>query len=87
VKAVGKLLGDKSQEEQLVIVQRVRDYYNPILDPAHTDTFKQFVVSLIAFFLSHKLKSEALRSHLKELCSQFGGLFSAYLKKKLTKVL
>lgn len=40
-----------SDEDKLVILQRVRDYYNPILEPKHTDNFKQFVVCLIAYYL------------------------------------
>lgn len=65
----------------------MRDYYNPILEPEHTDNFKQFVVCLISYFLQKEPESDVIRQHLKELCSQFGGLFSAFLKSKLTKVL
>lgn len=71
----------------MIILQRVRDYYNPILEPEHTDTFKHFVVCLIAYYLQNEVGSDIIKQHLKELCSQFGGLFSAYIKSKLTKVL
>ncbi|TNV78133.1 hypothetical protein FGO68_gene6793 [Halteria grandinella] len=87
-KSVKKLLEEaQSDGDKLIILQRVRDYYNPILEPKHTDKFKQFVVCLIAYYLQQDIESEAVCSHLKELCSQFGALFSAYLKSKLTKIL
>lgn len=51
VKEVRSLLEEKSEEDKMVIIMRVRDYYNPILEPEHTDTFKQFVVCLIQHYL------------------------------------
>jgi hypothetical protein len=40
MKSVKAILDEKSEEEKLVIIQRIRDYYNPILEPKNTDKFK-----------------------------------------------
>lgn len=86
-KEVRVLLLDKSEEEKLVIIQRVRDYYNPILDPQHISKFKQFIVGLITHYVQAERDSIIIKEHLQELCSQQGSLFSAFLKNKLAKVL
>jgi hypothetical protein len=51
MKSVKALLEEKSEEDKLVIIQRIRDYYNPILEPKNADKFKQFVVCLTAYYL------------------------------------
>ena len=86
-KEVRALLADKSEEEKLVIIQRVRDYYNPILEPEHISKFKQFIVGLITHYVQTEKESVMIKEHLQELCSQQGSLFSAFLKNKLAKVL
>ena len=70
MKSVKAILDEKSEEEKLVIIQRIRDYYNPILEPKNTDKFKQFVVCLTAYYLQKDLNSDSLKQHLKELSSQ-----------------
>jgi hypothetical protein len=40
VKAVKELLKEVNEEDKLIIIQRIRDYYNPILEPEHTAKFK-----------------------------------------------
>lgn len=57
VKGIKELLKDKNEEDKLIIIQRVRDYYNPILEPEHTDKFKQFTVCLISYFVSKDSES------------------------------
>jgi hypothetical protein len=69
IKEMKELIGDKGDEERLIILMRLRDYYNPILEPEHTDKFKQFVVCLIAYYVQKDDKSPAIREHLQELCS------------------
>lgn len=87
MKGIKAILEEKSEEDKLVIIQRIRDYYNPILEPKNTDKFKQFVVCLTAFYLQKDLNSDSLKQHLKELSSQQGILFSAFLKNKIQKIL
>ncbi len=69
MKEVSKVLKDKSNDDKRVILMRIRDYYNPILEPENTDRFKQFVICLTSYYLQKDLESEAVREHLKELCS------------------
>jgi hypothetical protein len=87
VKDVKKIIKGVSEDEKLVIISRIRDYYNPILEPQHTEKFKSFVLCLLLYFLQKDADSESLRQHLQELCSQHGVLFSTFLKSKLQKIL
>jgi len=86
VKSVSKLLKDHRDADKLLIVQRIRDYYNPIIEPQYAEEFKQFVVCLLQFYASLGLEDEAVMSHLQELCSQHGDLFSAFLQSKIRRV-
>ena len=61
---MAKLLSDHSEADKLLIVQRIRDYYNPIIEPQYSEEFKQFVVCLLQYFASLEREDEAVRSHL-----------------------
>lgn len=87
IKDVKNLLRDQPEEDKKIIVMRIRDYYNPIIEPKNTDKFKKFVVCLTSFYLQKDLESVAVREHLKELCSGYAILFSAFLKSKIKKIL
>lgn len=69
IKSLKGIIEEKSEEDKLIIIQRIRDYYNPILEPKNNDKFKQFVVCLIAYYLQKDLQSESIKQHLKELSS------------------
>ena len=40
VKELKEIMRGKTEEDKLIIIQRIRDYYNPILEPEHTNKFK-----------------------------------------------
>ena len=69
IKSLKGIFEEKSEEDKLIIIQRIRDYYNPILEPKNNDKFKRFVVCLIAYYLQKDLQSESIKQHLKELSS------------------
>lgn len=50
---VKELLTKRDEEEKLIILMRVRDFYNPILEPKYSDAFKQFIVCLLTYYVKN----------------------------------
>ena len=86
-KSVSKTLKGLSEEEKLVVIQRIRDYHNPMVSTVKEPKFKQFVAVLLQHYLSKEVESEAVLKHVQELGSKYGELYSALLKNKLSKII
>lgn len=86
LKDIKALLKEHNEEDQLIIIQRIRDYHNPDINPENEDKFTAFIVNLLRYYLKQQLLSKSILNHLKELCSQHGQIFASYLKNKLIKI-
>ena len=61
VKEVKKVLKKISDDkDKLLIIQRIRDYHNPLLDPKKEDNFKQFIVYLLTYYIQKDSDSKAI---------------------------
>eukprot|EP00347_Sterkiella_histriomuscorum_P011158 403373534 len=82
------LLADQSEEDQMIIIQRIREYHNPEVNTKAeaAEKFTIFIINLLRYYLKQEKSPKSISKHLKELCSWNGSIFASYMKTKLVKV-
>ncbi|CDW89226.1 nucleolar protein 14-like isoform x1 [Stylonychia lemnae] len=86
LKELKQLLKDHSEDEQKIVVQRIREYHNPDANPDKSEQFKLFTMNLLRYYVKYN-SSQVILNHLRELCYQDGTIFASYLKNKLIKII